>query len=364
MASSSGSVRHTLVRLHAWTGLILFVWITLITLTGTLLGFKVPWYRSTVPHANAEWVQRTDVQLADQMARIEAAFPGQVRSVLLASPDVMVDDVRLMDGGGAWVHPLTGAIIEQWGEYGRLMDVLLSLHHALLLGQVGEIIVLVLALALTALIVVGFYLWWPYRMKLMMGIPWVMASRADLIAGHRDWGLILGIPFAFMAVTGLAMNWPGGGALKQPGAEGVARLPAPHRGPIAWAPTIEGARAAFPKSALRVVQWPTPKGDPLRIRIKQRDEWHPNGRTRVDVDPATGAVLARIDALALGRSSRLNNALYPLHAGYAFGPHHIGLVRILGCLFLLFSLWGVIAYARLLLKQRRKRLSRLRPATP
>ncbi|HEY9216712.1 MAG TPA: PepSY domain-containing protein, partial [Phenylobacterium sp.] len=53
--------------------------------------------------------------------------------------------------------------------------------------------------------------------------------------------------------------------------------------------------------------------------LKRPGEWHPNGRTRVRIDPASGAVLAADDAEALGRGMRLANAVYPLHAAAVGG---------------------------------------------
>lgn len=51
------------------------------------------------------------------------------------------------------------------------------------------------------------------------------------------------------------------------------------------------------------------------LRLKRAAELHPNGRSYLAVDPATGAVLRQIDATGTGLGPAVLNSPYPLHAG-------------------------------------------------
>jgi uncharacterized iron-regulated membrane protein len=329
------SWRPTIIKLHAWGGLILALWMFMITVTGVFLGFRDSWVRFTIPEAGQAWVARTPEQIAEQLARIDQRYPGQVRSVTLARVELMADEVTFKDDGGAYLDPLTGEVLDQWAQNRRFMP--LCLIGFLLAGS-------------------GLYLWFAYSNKFELDMPWFTASRPTLVAAHRDWGFVWAVPLLFTVATGVALVWPNqlrsvlAGPMPAPAASGS--------GPIAWRPIVEAADKAFEPSVLRIFIWPSPTSPAVNARIWQPGEWTLNGESRAWFAPGTGALLTKEDSKAVSGGVGFVNAMHPIHAGHAFGPFHLALLRFMGCFVALMTLYGAIAFWRKLRKDRQKALKK------
>jgi uncharacterized iron-regulated membrane protein len=64
---------------------------------------------------------------------------------------------------------------------------------------------------------------------------------------------------------------------------------------------------------------PATPGQTFRLRQRLAGEQHPNGKSFVHVDPATGRVIAIEDGARAPRGARLYGILYPLHIGLVGG---------------------------------------------
>ena len=343
-------LRHWLAQAHAWGGLALSLWLMLLGATGTLLAFKDDWLRATVPGLSQPAPYPTPESLAARARAAEAAFGTEnLRRVLFAGNRVGHDLVTLWDGGGAYLDPRSGAVVERWADHGRAIDLLFELHHRLLLGEAGRQPVGWVGLALALFSLTGIYLsagsWRRFRPKVWPA----NGRRVALLEAHRDLGLIAALPLLAMALTGAALCFPQSFRAVAAWAGAPAPVPATQPAPfpaVAWEAVFARASAEFPAADIRIATWPTAKAPGVELRLRDAGEWHPNGRSTLRLDPADGAALARFDAVAAPPALRAVLEAYAIHSGRIGGrPYHL-LVALSGVALTLLSAYGALAYLK------------------
>lgn len=298
--------------IHRWTGALLGLLLALLGLSGALLLWKQWW----VPGAGGG-------APADPAAVLEAATALNPGYVLLGSDDFGLTRVGRADGSGAYLDA-SGAVVAQWaGPLERPELWLFELHHKLLAGETGETVTGFLGLAAIAFVVTGLILWWRTRATFAPRLLPKRLSRPAILRHHRDLGVISAPLILLAALTGSMMVLkPFGHALLAPlsgaGAiEASLKPPAAKGGPadqVDVAALLAVARQRFPAAEPRMLVWPRKPGELITLRARQPGEWHPNGRTTLWFDGATGRLVEARDALALPTGARAWNALYPLHA--------------------------------------------------
>ena len=325
--------RLILRRVHRWAGAFVSLVLVILGLSGTLLVFKDDWLRASLPGA-AVPVTADPAMAADAALAAERVFgAGAVRSIVLAHPGLGLHTVALADGSGAYLAP-GGAVVDRWTGNGRPEAWLFDLHHRLLSGETGEVVVGATGLALVVLALTGLVITLPLRPGQLLALWPATRTRRDLLAAHRGLGLVLAGPLLVFALSGAAMVFDGparalAGLLGGPATPvtppvlppvlppGLPPGPAPARdtGSTAtdWRAALTTAQALHPRAQLRVLVWPG-AGRPLQIRLRGPDEWHPNGRTTVWLEPGSDRVLASRAAAAAPLGEQWYNALYPIHA--------------------------------------------------
>ncbi|HEU4343304.1 MAG TPA: hypothetical protein VFU31_17275 [Candidatus Binatia bacterium] len=96
------------------------------------------------------------------------------------------------------------------------------------------------------------------------------------------------------------------------------------------------------------------------FRLRQREEWHPNGRTVVFIDPSTSDVLTTHDALNEPVGTRAANTAYPLHAATIGRPWLSWLALLTTATAMLLIVYGATAWVRGSLNRQRPASSRER----
>jgi uncharacterized iron-regulated membrane protein len=310
-----------IVRLiHAWSGALLCLVLTVLGLSGSLLVFKADYVRATIPQART--ILPTDPNsLARAITAIERThgsdklvyvnLGGQERGVHLA---VLKDDTSTFADS-------QGRTILTWDKNGRLEDWVFDLHRHLLAGDTGELIAGLCALCAIGLCVTGFIVWLPTLRVFNLRVWPKSLARRDLIGSHRNLGAIMALPVTFLALTGATFAFPDqtkwtlahilpSGELATPPNVTVQTS----RVPTNWSLALSAAQQRFPDATLRLVIWPKKPTDPIAIRLRQPSEWNPNGRSLVWIDPATSQMIGSLDALALQPAQATYNVIYPLHA--------------------------------------------------
>ncbi|HEY4029609.1 MAG TPA: PepSY-associated TM helix domain-containing protein [Caulobacteraceae bacterium] len=278
--------------LHLWIGLVLFLVLAPIGLTGAWLVYDDPIDAWLHPqrHAVSGPVALTPGAYVDaaRQAFGERAHPTQLR--LPQGPDGGPVTVQ---GGAltAWLDPGSGKVLEVGAPRQELRGMVHQLHGNLFMAQAGRKLVGWLGLFMLASCVSGLIIWWP-RGLFIKGLAW---RRSPLVWSnlHHMMGFWICVPLALLSFTGAAIAFPEAVRL-------VSGAPAPTQGPrpgdaVLAEPhlTVDAAvaaalTAAGPARVLQVVL-PGPGKHPS-WRVQLRGE---KGAMQVRVDDRTGATEAR-----------------------------------------------------------------------
>lgn len=283
-----------------------------------------------LPHAGD--AQRGDLAtVADTTTRI-MAMPDKPQGIIYASENFGLHQVRFGETAGFYTNQ-AGEVIARWdSKWDRIEHWLFDLHHHLFAGEVGEWVSGIAGLCALFFVFSGFILWWRTRQTFRFRLWPARMSRPAIIMHHRDLGVVIAPLLLLSVVTGtmmlfrpfaIAMVAPFGSvadtvkALEPPKYQGGTLAPSPN-----WEAMLGTARKFYPDAEFRILSLPKKAGDPISLRMKQPEEWLPNGRTTLWFDAATGTLLGTRDALKMPGGAQAFNMAYPLHAakvgGYAY----------------------------------------------
>jgi len=342
----------TLRLLHRWSGGLIGLLLALLGLTGALLVHEDAFLRATVPHAAD--AQRQDTAALAAMASKVFAAHDRPRSIVLATQRLGLHKLAYKDEHAAYADQ-DGNIVQSWtSNWARPEVWLFDFHHHLFNGDTGEIVGGVAGLAGLGFVVTGLILWWPARRMFHLRLWPRLMKRAAIVHHHRDLGVLVAPLLILSLATGAAMNlkWFST-ALRAPfsSAAVMEKASAPPKikgGKLAkdldWIQVIGAAQARYPGAEVRVIALPAKAGGLISIRLRQRAEWLPNGRTQAWFDPADGKMVATRDALALPLGSRIANADYPLHAAKVGGLAYRLVMTLSGAALTLLGTLAVVTF--------------------
>jgi uncharacterized iron-regulated membrane protein len=348
-------MRRALVRLHLWLGLTIGLLWALQGLTGAALVFHRELDRwgvvggagpmapvgallAAAERAGGEPV--TMLSVADARGGVLTASVGE-QAVRIEAATARVIDVRDAHGGWRWLY---------------------ELHEELLLHDRGKTLIGASGILLLSSALMGLWIGWP------KGRGWRTAlrpstwrnARARLYGWHRLAGLLVTLALVLLPLTGAAMAF-GSGLRPWLGRVAGFQLPPKLSGPLparSVSPdaAVATARAAFPTASFVRVAMPRDGFPAYTIRLLQPGEMRAwSGTTSVTIDAATGAVLARYDALTAPLVNRLYDAAFPLHSGEVAGLPGRLAVFLAGLSLPALYVTGVLAWWR-------RRRPTLRPA--
>jgi uncharacterized iron-regulated membrane protein len=311
--------------LHRWCGGVFGVVLAVLGISGALLVHKDLWVG--VPGALDAPVQDT-AALAARAEALMADPAARPRSIVFGSRDFGLDRLSFQDETGAYANQV-GEIVTRWDSQWQRPEIwLFDLHHHLFYGDTGEIVAGIAALVGLGFVVTGLILWWPLRRSYeFRGWPKAM-SRFPILRHHRDWGAMLAPILALSLLTGAIMIFrPVANLVLGPGADAAVtaslKPPTPRKARLAddpdWTGMIETARRLYPDAEVRILSLPRGKTGLISLRLRQPQEWLPNGRTNLWFAADTGELVQTRDALELPSRVQAYNAFYPLHAAKVGG---------------------------------------------
>ncbi|MBJ7415623.1 MAG: PepSY domain-containing protein [Niveispirillum sp.] len=311
--------------LHRWAGGILGLVLAIMGLTGALLVHKDAWVKA--PGAGDALV-RDAGSVAAAVGKI-FADPARPESIIFASDSFGLHRLRMAKGAGAYADQ-AGTVVASWDSIWDRPELwLFDLHHYLLAGEVGETFLGIVALVGLFFVISGFILWWKLRRTFQFKLWPARMSRPAIIRHHRDIGVVLA-PLLFVSCLtgamltlrpvadfvlsplGSAKEWRAATAAPKEAGGSLADNPD-------WHAMLSAAQARFPGAEFRVLALPRRPGDLISLRLKQQDEWLPNGRTLIWFDPADGRVVEMRDALSMPAGQQAFQKVYPLHAAKVGG---------------------------------------------
>lgn len=287
-------------------------------LSGSVLVFKKDYLRIVFPDARTS-ISLEPAELGPVLNRIDAEHAAEgLRYVMLGDTHFGLHKAVFADGSGAYINA-RGETVDRWSHNGRPEEWLFDLHHYLLAGDTGKLVAGTAGGAAVLTAITGLIIVWP-SLRMFRWRFWpASGKRRDLLAHHRDVGVIFAVPIIVIAFTGFAMVYSGPVRASLHLLTASRPAPPPDRpqagnGTPDWEQALQIARNAFPDAVPRLASQPAGPGAPASLRLRQPQEWHQNGRTYVLMDPATNAPLRLTDGLGANRADSAFNALYPLHS--------------------------------------------------
>lgn len=309
-AGKKAGARPLLRWLHRMLGLLAALYVMMAAATGGLLMFKEEILGLAHPELGP--IPTDPITQADRLAA--TLEPGSFTSIKFPTEALPAFIVYEPDRSTALYDPETLAPLEDRVGLNRAMDWIFDLHHYLLAGDTGKLISGAFGIVIALLILIGLYLWWPWRRGWRLSHARAKRpTRASRLAAHTSLAILMAPALFIAAVTGAAIVF-----YVQSGAIMVALLG--EKDPTVPATPVRGsfsevARAQFPDAVPRLYIAAKEPGGTVTLRFRQPEERHPNGRTTITYDPAARAAVAASSEPESGAGNRLYNLLYPTHIG-------------------------------------------------
>ncbi|HWC16317.1 MAG TPA: PepSY-associated TM helix domain-containing protein [Terriglobales bacterium] len=319
-------MRKALLYLHLWTGLMAAIFLLLLGVTGGLLAFE-----DEIDHVlNAKFAyvepKLQSLTLRAISENLLARYPGAKIDAfaLPPRPDLSLL-VSLTDAKGKgwqlYIDPYTAEIIGSSGEANHFMRRVHSFHQRLAGGKVSDVIVGWTAIFLFLLAISGIVLWWRAKVfRIRRGTA--LRFTFEL---HNTVGILSSVFLFFFAWTAICIHWERKvNELAQrisPEAKYLgAAVPAPAGRPVNADEILNLGRSSLPEAKPTVLQMPRDEGNLAFVVMKFPEDHTPVGRSRVQIDAATGRVM-RVQSsrrlTATMKYARMWNR--ELHTGDLFG---------------------------------------------
>lgn len=341
---------------HRWLGIIAILPLVLSALTGIVLTFKKPLIEGLV---SQQGQLPENYQISSLMAQFEqvANLSKQYAAKRIKAPTpeepywtiTQINDHHILLN----IKALTPINNNLW-----LMDGLHFMHKIhveLLAGDIGKWLLFFSAMIAVVLTLSGLYLWWPgrkgFRWRFVKITPWTGRKPVALLQFHRHTGVVSTLSLFVILLTAAIMMW------QKQISPILPSLPTPSSMAIPAQSVIDTPTKALTLALMAVPDgWPTfirlpnqnqsPQQQYYRFRFQLPNEWHPNGRTSVNVYPQTHKLTMTQRSDKVPWEYRLINQLYPLHSGYGMHWFYSLLVSISGWYLFWLSISGGLNYLR------------------
>ena len=307
----------TLSLLHRWSGGLIGLLLALLGLTGTILVWKDSWI--SLPGAHDRAMER--VETLGAIAE-RAAAEGATR-ITFASDSLGLHQIGREGGAGAYLNQ-AGQTVASWPSQWQRPELwLFDLHHHLFSGETGETIAGIAGCFGLLFVVTGSILWWRSRRAFRWRLLPKKFQPGQLVAHHRDIGILVAPLLLVSFLTGVGMLFPSAtrivlspfGQLETRSKPPEAR---PTSAPAQLTSMLAQAKARFPDAELRRLFLPAKPDAPYSVRLRQPFEWNPNGRTVLYFD-GSGNLLKVDDPAAASRATTIHSSFYSIHTGKSGG---------------------------------------------
>lgn len=253
--------------------------------------------------------------------------------------------------GAYFADPYTGRLLGEIQDSQLVSQVMLNLHYTLLARPWGDLVVALAGIAFLASGVTGV---WIYRTNLLRpfrkgvrlgeGLRLLSKDLHTLVGlGALAFNVVLGISGVYMMLYAFSPSYLSGEEERLAEARPKSRLTLPAD------LFVDKARAALPGLEVAGMSLPHHEGDPVYVygNLPGTPFWlggNSGGRSTVQLDAKTGAVLEAVDINTADTATRYEAVLYELHFGqfggwpikafYAIGGLTPGLLSVTG-----FVLW-------------------------
>lgn len=350
-------------KLHKITAWLFGIWLAVICVTGSLLLYKNDilglMYPSLAEAKNAYIQQKTSpyIQTQSLAVLVESLIRRQpdtyptYQYVIFASDNapwhLVVDSEANMHYFFVQDNTVNKALVRE--SLGDWLDVVRQLHMHLVMHDMGEDALGVLAIVSIILIVAGLTVWWPRRFsKRLFKLP-LTRNHAKT---YRQWHTLTGLGslplLGIVIISSLSLlynaqfrtvlvEWIDGTKPHRIILEASSNQKAV---PAPWHTIFSNIRDSQPTASLRILSLQLKTNQPIQVRFKLPHEWHPNGRSLGYFNPANGAVLKYRTADEMKIGETLLNMFYPLHIAAVGGFVYLLLMTLTGLAPMFLFYWG------------------------
>lgn len=326
--------------IHKWLGLVLSLWLLLITLTGTVLLYKNDLLEWQYPQLDGRSIASQE-QALDTLALDVVQAKARFSFV----PSELHPWVETIDEAGARHYfSNSGELLVSREKYSDWISWFVEFHHHLLLDDLGEELQGVFGLLTLLVLITGFIKWWPKGrwqkrdLSVTFSRPGKKRWGQTLWQSHRTLGVTLLLPMFLLVLTGVGMIY------YQAFNTGLnAMFPQQAQTVVDYQPIIDAqnkkaenlgddfkTRVLEAKKIMPGMQPTMLYHDRDGIRFKQPEEWHPNGRSSIAFEADSSKVTKIIDYRNETVGTQLSQKIYPLHIASVGGITYFSLVVISG----------------------------------
>jgi uncharacterized iron-regulated membrane protein len=297
------------------------IFVVILGLTGSIMAFEDEIDHLTNPRLfNVEPVG-TPKPLMDLGRKVLAAKPGKRIGGygMGISPDLSY--YVSLSGSAVYVNQYTGEILGERSGPTWLSQVH-QLHLRLLAGAAGKTVVSWAGLLTLLLTISGLYLWWPVK---RLSVNWAAGGRRRWFDLHNMIGVLAFVLLFVLSLTGVVIGFES--ATSPLFYRMTNSQPYPFVVPVEPKPgvplqtpdaAVAAARMAMPGAAPIAVSAPNAQSA-YRVAMRFPEDRTPGGRTRVFVDPYTGAVVLAESSRTTSAGTQIINLNRAIHTGDIFG---------------------------------------------
>lgn len=314
-------LRRTLFTIHMIAGLAAALFVVVLGLTGSIMAFEEEIDHVTHPHlfyvvANG----RSPLPLTALSQRLAASLPGRVVAYSMGvTPNLSYS--LATPAGAVFVNQYTGKILGM-RDAPTWLNYVHEIHLRLMAGQTGKTVMSWAGVVMVLLTATGLYLWWPVkRVSVRLGA----GGRRVWFDAHNAVGVIA---FAFLLVLAFTGTIIGFERVTTPIFYSVTGS-RPYHGNVPVRP-VPGGRVIPPEDAVVIAARALPGAAPIlvnvttgkapyRVALRYPEDLTPGGRSRVFVDPYTGAVLQAESSRTTAAGTRLVTLNRAVHTGDILG---------------------------------------------
>lgn len=271
-----------------------------------------------------------------------------------------------------YLDPYTGEVLGERRSGSYFASYVYMMHHTLLLGNNGKMLVGYSGIGILLMLGIGVYLWWPQegRWRKALTVKRGAKRTRRLLDLHRVGGIYGLVVMVVVVFSGMSIIFP---AFYRSGTEVISPVSAPPEpepvSPQAGAlvpldAAIANATAALEGSRFSRVYFPAERGSQtwLMTFAHPDDPKKSHGYERVTVHPYTGEVVQIRRWPQASGGDRFLAWLFPLHSGEAFGMAGRLVVFAGGGLPLLLLVTGIWRWRRKAAKRAQQVESALAPS--
>lgn len=334
------SAKKIATKIHKWLGILLSLWLILVTFTGTVLLYKNDLLRLQYPQL--EQSTRPNQQQAVRVLE-SGVLSEQERYAFV--PTDLHPWIESIDGsGGRLYYSVEGELLLHRAQYGDWISWFIEFHHHLLLEDFGKELQGILGLLTLLVMVTGLIKWWPRgRIKkrdlaVTLSTPSNKKWGQTLWQSHRTLSVILFLPMLILILTGVGMIYSSGfrvglNVLFPQEPDSVVNyqslLTEQHQRaehlPADWVTRIDEMQRVLPDVQTIMLYL-----DSDRLRLKHPEEWHPNGRSYVSFMPGTSKIDDVVSYRNQTLGTKLSQKIYPLHIAEVGGVVYFSLAVLSG----------------------------------